>query len=307
VTARADNTQGGYGTRAYAEALCLGEVLELPGAGGCLIARHVPGDAAAEDLMGPYPLFVCKDWSRMPEDLDRLPKSYATATLVTDPFSPLGPRELEDLGWDHFARLKEHYVVDLTRQPGIKLSRHHRRKVRAATRQVDVQYLDRPLLVLEDWLALYQNLVRRHAITGIARFSRESFERQLALPGMVAMVARGRNEPLGITLWLLGEDVAYYHLGAYSETGYAQGASFALFAAALQEFHGKVTHLALGGAAGVNPRESDGLARFKAGWATGVRDVYLCGRVLNGNLFQRLCDARPRSRTGSDFFPPYRA
>ena len=60
----------------------------------------------------------------------------------------------------------------------------------------------------------------------------------------------------------------------------------------------------LGAGAGLTADAEDGLSRFKRGWATGVRPVHFCGRVLDPVEYERLA-ARSRERAGG-YFPAYR-
>ena len=81
-------------------------------------------------------------------------------------------------------------------------------------------------------------------------------------------------------------------------------ASYALFWAALEHFKGTAAHAALGAAAGARPGEGGGLDRFKAGWASGVRPAFLCGRVLDPERYADLT-----AKSGNDavnYFPAYR-
>jgi hypothetical protein len=151
---------------------------------------------------------------------------------------------------------------------------------------------------------LYRGLIERHRIRGIPAFSPTALARQLAVPGMTVWRARREGETVGATLWLQRGDVAYYHLGAYAEAGYRSRASFALFWSAIESFAAMgVRRLDLGGGAGAGATsDEDGLARFKRGWATARRPVYLCGRVLDPQTYRRLTESLPP--TG--YFPAYR-
>ena len=157
--------------------------------------------------------------------------------------------------------------------------------------------------LLSRWQSLYENLIRRHEIEGIARFSPLAFERQMSVPGFTAFSACDRGETCGMTLWYVRGDVAYYHLGASSDRGYERGASYALFWTALSHFANLgIRWAALGAGAGAKASES-GLTRFKQGWATDTRPVHFCGRVLQTAAYQRLSTNPPGP---SDFFPAYR-
>jgi hypothetical protein len=107
-------------------------------------------------------------------------------------------------------------------------------------------------------------------------------------------------------MWYVNGAQAYYHLGASSERGYEIGASFALFWVALNHFAEQDVQIALLGAgAGAHNDGSDGLSRFKAGWATGTRRSYLCGRIFNPDVYEALA-ARTQG-VGRDYFPKYRS
>jgi lipid II:glycine glycyltransferase (peptidoglycan interpeptide bridge formation enzyme) len=110
---------------------------------------------------------------------------------------------------------------------------------------------------------------------------------------------------VGVTLWYLAGDVAYYHLGAYSARGYELAASFALFDRGLERFAAEgMAWASLGGGAGLDGTLEDGLTRFKRGWATATRTAYLCGRILQRRIYDELSAARS---PGTPYFPAYRA
>jgi hypothetical protein len=163
-----------------------------------------------------------------------------------------------------------------------------------------------PIDFLDDWIALYETLVKRHNIKGIAAFSSESFARQLAVPGIVALRAVRGGSTVGMLLWYSQENRAYYHLGAYSSAGYELGASFALFCYSTQYFAERgLEWLDLGAGAGAVTETQSGLSRFKQGWSTGTRTAYFCGRTFNNEKYQKLIKAQQLAPT--KYFPAYRA
>ena len=300
----------GYAHPAYAAALAEhGPPVSLPASGGWLLARPIPGDAR-RDLVGCYPLFACPAWTSLEGDLAALAASHVSVTLVADPFGAHDERLLARCFPDLRVPYKEHFVTDLRRPDAAIVVSHHRRNARRALQAVDVEACAHPPAHLDAWVALYAELTRRHGIAGPAAFSRASFAAQLAVPGLVALRAVRGDETVGMTLWYEQGDVAYYHLGAYSDAGYEHRAAFALFSAALAHFRGRVGWLALGAGAGVTSDGRDGLSRFKRGWATGTRTAWLCGRVLDPAAYGALVaaradDAAPGLRAA--YFPAYRA
>lgn len=290
----------------YARALAeFGQPLFLPEAGAWVLKRAIPG-ATRSDAMGCYPLFACRDWQRLTRDLDLLEaeSELISLTVVTDPF---GDYELSDLrrAFRDLARpFKEHFVVDLNQPLSRTACAHHRRNARQALAAMEIERCE-PEAALNEWLALYQHLVRRHAIQGLAAFSSASLAQQLQVPGIAVFRARHQGETIGMTLWYRGDDRAYYHLAAYSPRGYEFKTSFALFWRAHEVFAQEgVRWLTLGAGAGINDDGLDGLTRFKSGWATGTRTVYLCGRIFDQQAYAAL--AGSANSNDETYFPAYR-
>ena len=55
--------------------------------------------------------------------------------------------------------------------------------------RLTVEELAEPVKFLETWCGLYDELIRRHGLKGMSRFSREAFELQFAVPGLIAFRA----------------------------------------------------------------------------------------------------------------------
>jgi hypothetical protein len=293
----------GYAHPGYADSLAeFGSPRLLSGCGGWLLERSIPG-GPYRDAMGCYPLFACRDWSRLPEDLDALGQDLVSVVLVADPFGA-GDDGLLRRCFDRVVPFKEHFVVDLTRPGPGSGSAHHRRYSKRALREVSVERVESPAEFAAEWTRLYRGLVERHHIRGIPALSPTALSRQLAMPGMVVWRAHRDGETVGATLWLQQGEVAYYHLGAYADAGYDSRASFALFWTAIESFAAMgLRWLDLGGGAGAGATATgDGLTRFKRGWATSSRVAHLCGRVLDPTAYRRLTETRPPT----EYFPAYR-
>jgi hypothetical protein len=294
----------GYAHPAYAQSLAeFGRTIMLPASGATLLCRTI-GATGRADAMAPYPLLCCRDWTGLAEDMNHLAVDghLLSAVAVTDPLCPLPGDELAAAFPDLCRPFKEHHVVDLAEEPSSFIDRHHARNVRYAAKRVDVEHCARPHDHLDDWCDLYACLVERHGIEGIARFSRESFARQFDVPGLTAFRACQGGQTVGMTLWFAQDDRAYYHLGAYSESGYDSKSSFAIFAEVIEHFRREGRRwLCLGAGAGASGDGNDGLNRFKRGWANAIRPAYLCGRVLDRPAYLAL------SGPGrSEYFPAYR-
>ncbi|MEW6742659.1 MAG: GNAT family N-acetyltransferase [Planctomycetota bacterium] len=295
----------GYAHRSYAESLSeWGEARVLPRSSGPILVKGVP-ESSYRDAAGCYPLFCCLDWRGLAEDLRELEGELVSLTLVADPFGNHDEALLTKLFPDRMHPFKRHYVVDLGRRPETFVSAHHRRNARKAFATVAVDCCESPPAWIDDWTRLYENLIGRHGIQGIARFSSMSFAGQLRTPGLVMYRASIGSRTVGMLLWYVVGDIGYYHLGAYSPEGYAAKASFALFTFALQEFRRRgLRALGLGAGPGVADDSTGGLSRFKRGWATGEQTAYLCGRVLHAERYRELVGRT--SPPTEDYFPAYR-
>jgi hypothetical protein len=300
---RKDDTVQGYGYGAEAFARSYGQdVVHLPGAGGFLLARALPGPHC--DLANPYPVMVCDDWQRLGEVVRERRDDFVSATLLTDPFADVGRRELER-DFDFVRLLHRHYVVDLEKRPTAFPSRHHRRKLRTFGTARDIRFdLSPPSLAfLDHWSRLYANLVTRHGIRDFRVFSRDIFRRQLAVPGAVVCTAWEGSDLLGADWYFQAGAHVYAHLSAYSEAGYRYGISYPMMQEAIEYFRPRAACLTLGGVPVTG--QHAGLSHFKEGWSTHRLPSYLCGAILQEEVFRDLNGGRMQDPEG--FFPGYRA
>ena len=198
---------------------------------------------------------------------------------------------------------KDHMIANLSQPFESYVSSQHQRKARRSLLSIEVEASEEPWNWTADWLSLYSNLVDRHSISGVANFSERSLVAQLRVPGALGFRALNDGETIGMLVFYLSGPNSYYHLGAHSETGYGLGSSFALFWRALEWMQTKgVERVDLGGGAGLAVSENDGLARFKRGWANEIRPAYLCGRIINPELYHQLSKGKR-----GNFFPAYRS
>ena len=295
----------GYRHATYAKALAgQDRVVSLARSGANLIARPTPTGGHV-DLSWAYPILSCQDWVGLADDLADLGRDYVTVSALADPFGDYDEGALRRAFPDLCRVFKHHFVTELEQPPKAFVAGHHRRNVKKARRQIDVEIAADVTSYLQSWTELYDNLIARHEIGGLQRFSAASFRTQFEVPGLEAFVARHEGTVVGMVLWFVQDSVAYYHLGAYAPKGYELRASFALFDTVIEEFRDRgLEWLSLGAGAGIDPNADDGLTRFKRGWSTGTRPAYLLGRVLDRNTFNDLSASRSGAPDG--YFPPYR-
>lgn len=281
-----------------------GEPLKLPASAGWVLKRSIPGTSQF-DGMGCYPIFSCDNWSGLGKDFDMISSQLVSISLVTDPFGKYTQEELLRYFKDIARPFKEHYVIDLRQNPKEFVTAHHQRNVRKAIKSVEVEICTEPAQFLDEWCSLYDILIERHNITGITKFSRESFAKQLIVPGITVFRAIIDSVTVGMLLWYKQGDIGYYHLGAYSAVGYRLNASFALFWTLIEYFADSgFKWLSLGAGAGLKSDGQDGLTRFKRGWSTDTRTAYFCGRIFDREKYQEIVETSNAPLT--DFFPAYR-
>lgn len=303
-----------YGSQAYAAALAeFGTPRWLRHSQGWVLIRNIPGFGSSSDSLrdavGCYPLFTCENWRNLAADLAELKEEgLVSLTVVTDPWGDHHPSGLSRSFGHLTRRYKQHYVTDLKLAPEQVVSAHHRRNARRFLRHARVEICPQPSDHLDDWCRLYAELVQRHHIVGMARFSRQSFSRQLALPETVLLRAVTDDGRLaGMQIWLNNGHTVQHHLSAYGPLGYHWGgASYGLLQHALDHFRRSGLRWAsLGSGSGLDHDPTDGLSRFKQGWATDVRWSWLCGAILDASRYHQLSGERLADET--TFFPAYRA
>jgi len=294
----------GYRHQLYADSLAeFGTPVALPQCGGWMLQRGTPG-GGFQDATGCYPLFCCRDWQTLGDDLHQIGTGLVCLSLVADPFGNHSEELLRSL-FDIVRPFKQHYVADLHRPLEEFSSARHRKYGRRVLRCVGVEVCSDPAAWLDEWVGLYGCLAERHAIRGLRRFSREALARQLAVPGLIMFRAFEGQETLGLDLWYVSGDVAYGHLVGISPRGYELQVSYGLKLFLLQYFAGRVRWVDLGGVSGISGSEGSGLAQFKQGWASETRTVFFCGKVFDRAAYAEL--TRLANRNGEGYFPAYRA
>jgi len=298
-----DSRLHGYGDPGYADSLKeWGHPVKLASSDGWLLERPIAG-SPHHDAMGCYPLFSCGNWDGLADDIAQGRSRWVSVSIVTDPFGCDNPEILER-AFDRVIAFKEHFVASLTQSVATVASPHHARRARRGLRNVVVDVAVNALACLDEWVALYDVLSARHAITGLRRFSRAAFADQLAIPGMQVLRARCASQTVGLQLYLQRDEVVYYHLAAYDERGYESSAAYALHWTAHEYFRTQASWLSLGAGAG-STESSNSLADFKHGWSTGTRQVYYCSRILQPDRYAELRAATANVSDG--YFPAYRS
>ncbi len=286
-----------YAAPLYAEALAhVGRAVRVEAWDSFVIARLLPA-GGGEDATGAYPMAVFGPDADLEAGLAALADAgLVSLVLVPDPFASPPPDQLA-AAFELCRPFKTHYLVETAR--GVAFSKHHRDRVRRGQRRCRVE---RVALAdhLDVWEELYAGLVDRRAIRGAADFTPAYFARLAEAPELVALAAFVEDAPAGMTLWFEHAGIAYNHLTASNATGYANGANFALYGAAIDHFADAAV-MNLGGGAGFEDDPEDGLAAFKRGFANAETKALLCGAALDASRYSALAAGRQTA-----FFPAYR-
>jgi len=288
----------GYLHPLYAQSFSdIGEPIFLPKSKGWLIKRQIPGTDYF-DAMGPYPLFFCEVYESVLSDFDDLKDQLVSISMVIGPFAKF-PLEMYKAYFDICYPYKDHYILD-TRQPLLEsISKYSRQDARKALKNVSVAWQIAPNIDLDEWVRLYDHLIKRHNITGIRTFSRNCFSKQIKIPSTHFFKASHKGEVVAGNLYYLQGDVAYGHLLALTPKGYQFGASHAIKWITIQQLSKSVRWIDFGGGTG----KQDGLVSFKNGWSNTTGKSYFCGKILNHEIYQQLA----LNGNERDWFPVYRS
>jgi len=294
----------GYAHPHYALSLReFGNPRELPHSGGWILERPISG-TSYKDAMGCYPLFACRNWFKLHEDLEEIVSEFVSLTLVTDPFGDFDQRYLARY-FQTLKPFKRHFIADLSQDPERFVDKHHRYYARKSLRDMQVDVCDKPLQYAEEWVALYDNLIVRHNISGIKAFSRDSFLKQLQTPGVIIVLGKLGGKVIGAHMVVIHGDVAYSHLSAFSDAAYKSRASYGIYWMTLKYLKDhEIRNFDLGANAGFEENGQDGLAKFKRGWGNDRRTAYLSGCIFDSAKYSEIVTMRSIAVT--DYFPAYR-
>jgi hypothetical protein len=295
------STRHPYGQVSYAAAIAEAQgwdVEDVPEWRTAMLLRPIPGDG--RDAAGPYPRAAIPRDADLAGGLERLRGlGLVSAVLVPDPLFA-SPGAAFAAAFPLCRPFKTHFVVDRA-AGGYAPSKHHRYEIRRAHGRCAIEAVQLGDH-LADWTRLYAGLAERHEIRGPAAFSEGYFALLASDPTYETFTASVDGGIVAMAIWFEHEGVAVNHLGASDSDGYAAGASYGLYDAAIQHY-AQCGQIDLGGAAGVADAADDGLARFKRGFANAEAVAYLCGAVLDPIRYAKLVADRPPSA----FFPAYRA
>jgi hypothetical protein len=257
-----------------------------------------PTTDGGEDAQGVYPIATFAPEADLAAGLDRLRgDGLISLALVPDPLAGPSPAALA-AAFDLVRPFKTHLTLDPAK--GLYApSKHHRERIRRGRRRCRIE---RGSLApwRADWTRLYRGLVAHRGVSGMADFGDAYVDALAGEPALEAFAAFVDDAIVGMTLWFAHAGVVYNHLTAADATGYANGASFALYDAAIEHFEGAGV-INLGGAAGSGDDPTNGLFAFKQGFANSQVEAVICGAILDRRRYEVLSRGH-----GDRFFPAYR-
>ena len=288
-----------YASEAYSTALAEdSECVRLSDLNTWAILRPIPGTSHV-DAVGPYPFSPLQNPPPNSDAFSALRDSGAVSvTFVTDALR-MDTEWLSDC-FDLARPYKRHYIVD-RRTGGPSPSNHHRYEVKRALAKCQARRISLAEH-LDEWIGLYDVLVRRRGLTGVHAFPRSYFERLSTLAELVTVGAFADERLVSCHLWIISGEVAYSHLAASNEDGYARGAAYAVYDHAFSILS-TCEVIDLGGVPDNASAARDGLARLKRGFANRECHNWICGKVLRKDVYETLC---AESENGA-YFPAYRA
>ena len=300
---RAAVADGYRSTQYVAQFSAQGRIKWLENTRGWCLERPIPEHKEWLDICGIYPFSVSSAWDHLQLDLEAArARNAISAVFVTEPLQGVED-SFDRAGLGLCRRFRQHYLTTLERPPEEVISKHHAAESRRACRKVDVEVVACPADFLDQWCGLYGQLVKRHRITDMRRFSRQAFASLLEVPELTAFRVSRLGRTVGAQLFIQQGDLVHSHLAAYDEEGYACGASYAADFVALQHFRGSARAINWGG--GMAEDGEDGLSRYKRGWSDDQCWSWLVGEILDPQRYRLLAERTSASGI-SNYFPAYR-
>jgi hypothetical protein len=285
-----------YASTLYAKAFAPEyKAVHLKAADTHILLRPIVG-TDYHDALGVYPLCpMAKDAELEKDFADLAAQGLVSLVLVADPFFAPPLIKMEQ-AFDRVTPFKEHFICNLRVEN--QYTTHHRYEVKRAYKHCETRLINLAEH-LDEWYGLYHTLIEKRGITGIQAFPKQYFAALCDLkPIVIAAFCEGRMT--SAHLWFQHENYVYSHLAASSEEGYKFSAAYAVYDHSILYFREQgVAIMDLGGGAG--NEASAGLTFLKKGFSNDTIMCYLCAKVLNDDIYQKL-----RAGKTTNYFPAYR-
>lgn len=281
-----------------------GNIVLLPRCNGSVLRRSID-DCERTDLTSPYPLFLCENLEEIPHDIDALKReSDVSLTLRTNIFDHEKLSEVKST-FDIVSPFKTHYVADLTTPWREFVSRRCRRYAAKAESFFEISVVDEASRYASLLMSLNQNILNRVSATSNPDLTLSVFQKLLKLPESVLIVARDEFGVQGLAFYLTSGDYVLAHTLGATDEGRAKSVVYGLYGHALDYFQDNMHMIDFGGNVGATDNTNSSLSAFKNAWSNHTQQSYICGKILDPDLYMQLSQRSRNSIT--NYFPRYRA
>lgn len=286
-------TKTGYASHEYAS-VYENEETSVFGGSEFFLKRKIPGTDYV-DYSSVYP-FLANNLQWLADDYDI---NATSSVVITNPLKKLH-LTCEDA--KRVNTYKSHSVVELSKYNLKNLPENHRRNIKRSGFSVSI--VPNPANLFINVHSTYQTLVERHKIIGITNYSLDQIEKLLKIPGAILFEAYNYQleypELLGYCLFYIQNQDAYYHLSALTYAGLEARANFKIMhEVILFSKQLGLDRLEIGA---VPDGGSEGLKRFKEGFATCQMNNFIIKTIYNQELYDKLSE----NKVDNGFFPLYR-
>lgn len=297
-----NKNMSGFGALGFAESL--GTVVRLDNTQGMALNRSI-GVSGYHDLINPYPVFICSDFSNIRSDFAQLKQTKAVClTLRTDVFDENIVLKTEGT-WDWFKPFKTHYITNF-REPWRQTAA--RNAIRYEKRARDIYAFSRvenPASYATELSRLNKVILDRTQIGKTTALSVNTLQIQMSQNGVRLFKAENCDGVQGLALFMITDQKAYaYLLGATNEAR-SDHVIYGLYGYALDSLKSEVEVVDFGGNPGWSDDPADNVVQFKKLWTNQIATSFICGKIFDRNVYAQLCAKNRSSR--SKFFPSYRA
>ena len=271
--------------------------------GGKLIQRKIP-NTGYTDLHGTYPLFFCKRIDKINKDFHALSDTnHVSVVFVSDQINEKTSDNVREF-FTICKPFKQHYITTLDKPWDTLVRRSMKRYANKAFRKFDFKLVNNNSEYSEIlWKLFANNLKNQHGEESY-RINKLNISEQLSIPGFKLFSASFNKQIHGIACYVEVGSKVYGHLIGCSDYGREHHVMYGLYGAALNYYYKKMECIDFGGNVGLKNDAQCGLSLFKSGWANRRQTVYLCGKILNHDLYEKLSGEKQNNTNA--YFPAYR-
>lgn len=163
---------------------------------------------------------------------------------------------------------------------------------------------------IDTFMRLYQATMKKNDANYFYYFSREYYEKLLAMKNVKLFAVEYDNHVINMSFVLLGKNLAHYHLSANNINFSKLNGNYYLLDSVcdyLKQHHPDVSHFHLGG--GRSNLANDSLLAFKSKFSDLRNNFYIAGKIFNQTVYQQYMEifhaSHPEQRD-TKFFLKYR-